>query len=337
MQLDLFIPTYNRSRLLDECLKSVYRARRPQDLNITVVVVDNNSTDNTKEVVQPYLEQNELPCRYIFVGRPGKSAALNEAVAQTSAELTGFIDDDEQIDPGWFEVVRREMTPDSPLDYIGGPYYPNWEIPLPNWLPSASQYGGAGLVIHFSTQRAAYTKDFDGLLYGGNAVIRRATLEKVIPFPEKLGKIGSKIRSGQDELTYHRLLNIGARGESVPDLIIYHWIPAARMTKRYYRKWAIGHGIGVGYQYRERSFSETGLLGIPRYKFGNVVRGLKSMLFAQSARDRFSAQLAILDCFAMLYGRHIYGRFNADAWMSFAARHRRWHLPETGRSGTPSH
>jgi len=66
---------------------------------------------------------------------------------------------------------------------------------------------------------------------GGNAVIRRATLERVLPYPERLGKIGNKIRSGEDEVIYHRLLDIGARGIVLPDLIITHWIPAERMTR----------------------------------------------------------------------------------------------------------
>ena len=139
-------------------------------------------------------------------------------------------------------------------------------------------------------------------------VIRRSTLQKVLPYPVELGKIGAKIRSGMDEIIYHRLLKIGARGVVVPDLIIYPWIPASRLTKRYYRKWAVGRGVGVGFQLRERGFPEPGLLGIPRYKFGDAARGFRSMLAARSERERFTAQLAILDCLGTIYGRHLYAR-----------------------------
>jgi glycosyltransferase involved in cell wall biosynthesis len=303
MYLDLIIPTYRRAHLLNECLKSVFLATRPKGLNITVIVVDNNSGDNTREVVQPFLERPELPCRYIFVGRPGKSAALNEALAQTNGELVGFVDDDEQLDPAWFEVAYREFSAIAQIDFIGGPFVPNWERAAPDWLPVA--YPGAiGIVLR--PARTTFSHEFRGMLMGGNAVIRRTTLERVLPYPEQLGKIGNKIRSGEDEVIYHRLLGIGARGIVVPDLIIHHWIPAERMTKSYFRRWIVGRGISLGSQLRERGFKEPGLLGIPRYQFGACFRALWPMLTAKSQRERFTAQLSVLDCFATLYGRHFY-------------------------------
>jgi glycosyltransferase involved in cell wall biosynthesis len=303
MDIDIIIPTYNRAYLLKDCLRSVFAATRPKGLNITVIVVDNNSGDNTREVVQPFLERPELPCRYIFVGRPGKSAALNEALAQTNGELVGFVDDDEQLDPAWFEVAYREFSAIAQIDFIGGPFVPNWERAAPDWLPVA--YPGAiGIVLR--PARTTFSHEFRGMLMGGNAVIRRTTLERVLPYPEQLGKIGNKIRSGEDEVIYHRLLGIGARGIVVPDLIIHHWIPAERMTKSYFRRWIVGRGISLGSQLRERGFKEPGLLGIPRYQFGACFRALWPMLTAKSQRERFTAQLSVLDCFATLYGRHFY-------------------------------
>jgi glycosyltransferase involved in cell wall biosynthesis len=303
MDLDLILPTFNRARLLKDCLDSILRATRPAGLRITVVVVDNNSKDDTKSLVKAFIDQSALPIRYIFVERAGKSAALNEAIAQTDAELVGLIDDDEQLDPEWFEVAYREFLGSPELDYVGGPYYPNWEQAQPKWFPS--RYGGiVGIVPR--PERIAFSPEFNGMLMGGNAIIRRSVLQKVLPYPEHLGKIGKKIRSGEDEVIYHRLLEIGAKGTVVPDLIIHHWIPADRLTKSYCRRWAVGRGISEGSQLRERGFSEPGLLGIQRYKFGIALQGMKEMLFARSQQERFAAQLSVLDCFATLYGRYFY-------------------------------
>jgi glycosyltransferase involved in cell wall biosynthesis len=303
MDLDLIIPTYNRADLLRDCLNSVLVAARPEGLNVTLVVVDNNSTDKTKEVVQSFLGQGDIAIRYIFVERPGKSAALNDALAQTGGELVGLIDDDEQIDPAWFEVAYREFSAAGQVDFIGGPYVPNWECSAPDWLPTT--YPGAiGIVLR--PERAAFSGDYGGMLMGGNAIIRRTTLQRVLPYPEQLGKIGKKIRSGEDEVIYHRLLDIKARGMVVPDLVIRHWIPAARLTKKYFRRWVIGRGISIGSQIRERGFEQSGLLGIPRYKFGASIRALGLMLRSGPEYERFTAQLTILDCLATLYGRHFY-------------------------------
>jgi len=308
MNFDLIIPTYNRSRLLVECLESVFRARRPDDLQITVIIVDNNSSDNTREIVKPYLERSEIPCRYLFVQRTGKSAALNEALAQTNGELIGFIDDDEQLDASWFEVAWREMSSNPSLEYIGGPYHPNWEVPLPDSLPPASVYS-AGLGIVLVSERREFNASFPGILMGGNIVIRRSTLQKVLPYPEELGKLGEKIRYGEDEAIYHRLLSIRARGECIPELIIYHWIPAERMTKRYYRNWCFGRAIGVGFQYRNRVGTEPRLLGIPKFRIDHAIWGIRVQLSTRSMQDKFLAQMDILSCLGMLYGRHFYNRF----------------------------
>ena len=303
MNIDIILTTYNRVQLLTDCLKSVLLANRPKNLNISLVIVDNNSTDGTREIVQPFLESRELAIRYIFVARPGKSAALNEALAQTDGEFVGLIDDDEQLDADWFEIVAREFSNSPQIDYIGGPYLANWEQAPPTWL--SRKYSGAVGIVHYP-ERRAFSHEFGQMLMGGNAVIRRTALQRVLPYPEQLGKIGKKIRSGEDEVIYHRLLGIGALGIFVPELIIHHWIPAHRLTKRYFRKWVIGRGISIGSQIRERGFKETSMLGIPRYQFGAAARSLLQMLVAKSQRERFTAQLTILDCFATLYGRHFY-------------------------------
>jgi glycosyltransferase involved in cell wall biosynthesis len=301
MNLNVIIATHNRSDLLNDCLQSILLATRPPNLQIKIVVVDNRSTDNTKEVVQRYVESREIPVQYIFAERPGKAAALNDALAQTNGELIGLIDDDEQLERSWFEVVEREFSSDHQLDFIGGQYHPNWESPAPDWV-SKHFRGAIGIVLN--PVRVAFSPDFPGILMGGNAVIRRSTLNKVLPYPEHLGKIGKKIRSGEDEVIYHRLLALGARGMNVPELIIYHWIPTERLTKTYYRKWVIGRGISGGLQLRERGFKVTGLLGIPRYQFGLVGKAFANLLRSRSPSERFAAQLTILDCMSTLYGRH---------------------------------
>ncbi len=303
MQLDLIVPTYNRARLLEKTLRSVRQAVIPAGLDVRVLVVDNNSTDDTKQVVARVSLQMGVPVEYLFVGRAGKSAALNEAIAITSGELIGMIDDDEELDPKWFDVALREFTDDPELEYIGGPYLPNWEQQPPAWLP-LSYNGIIGIVPR--PNRVAFSPEFSGMLMGGNTVIRRATLIKVLPYPEHLCKIGAKILSGEDEVIYHRLLDLKAKGIVVPDLMIYHWIPAERLTRRYYRKWIVGRGSSMGSQMRERSVPGLSLLGIPRYKFGAAVRGLADMFISRTSQARFIAQLDVLDCFATLYGRYFY-------------------------------
>ena len=183
----------------------------PATMTLSVLVVDNNSTDDTAQVVSDFIKESKLPIRSLFVARPGKSAALNDALSQTDGELVGLIDDDEEIDPSWVAVVHREFLENPDLDFIGGPYHPNWEIPAPAWLPK--DFDGAICSIPNTKRERFCTWDYEtntgsGMLMGGNAVIRRPILNKVLPYPEFLGKIAEKIRSGEDEVIYHRLLRL---------------------------------------------------------------------------------------------------------------------------------
>ena len=71
--------------------------------------------------------------RYLFEPTSGKPYALNTGIAATHGDLIGLIDDDEEVDEGWFECIAREFEVDS-VDFIGGKVLPRWEAARPQWL-----------------------------------------------------------------------------------------------------------------------------------------------------------------------------------------------------------
>ncbi len=89
MTLDVVIATYNRSALLRRALDSLLAADQPASLPFVVIVCDNNSTDDTAAVVAAYQERFRGQLRYVFERTPGKSSALNTALAASSGELVG--------------------------------------------------------------------------------------------------------------------------------------------------------------------------------------------------------------------------------------------------------
>ena len=134
-------------------------------MTLTVVVVNNNSTDDTAQVISSFIENSKLAIRSLFVAQPGKSAALNQAIASTDSEFVGFIDDDERIDSQWFQVVLKEFAQDAELEYIGGPYHPDWETDKTNdWL-TLTYPGVVGIVRR--PARTPFTREFGGMLMGG--------------------------------------------------------------------------------------------------------------------------------------------------------------------------
>lgn len=307
MHLEVVVPTYNRADLLPVCLKSLHAAGIPHGMTVGITVVDNNSQDNTREVVETWKGQFNGRLRYVFEPVQGRSAALNAGICASQSDLIGFIDDDEEIDETWYRTVYQVFTTDE-VDFIGGPYVPKWEQQAPAWLPS--DHEGVIGMVDAGNAIIPYNEDYPGILMGGNAVISRRAIEKVGLYLTSLGRTGQRLLAGEDEHMYRRLLESGAQGLYVPQLKIYHLVPASRLTKTYYRRWSFWRGVSCGVLDRTQPQNVRYLLGIPRYLFGEASRGLIGWLMAplrsMAESQEFSYELAIWDLLGFFYGKHFY-------------------------------
>ena len=304
MQLDVIIATYNRQAMLRRTLESLLAAEVPPGCEARVTVVDNNSKDETRQVVESYREKFNGRLAYLFEGRQGKSYALNSAIAATKGELVGMIDDDEEIEARWYARAFAAFGEED-VDFIGGPYVPRWGAERPEWFPE--NYRGVVGWVDGGERREVYGENFGGMLMGGNAVIRRATLAKVGPYSTSLGRTDKHLLSCEDEEMYQRLLSAGARGLYLPDLIIYHYVPPERLTKRYFRRWCFWRGVSLGVMDRERPSPVAYLGGVPRWLYGAAAHGfLQTAGRANDPARRFSGELAVWDFAGFFYGKHFY-------------------------------
>ena len=135
MRLDVIVPTYNREHLLKHALQSLLAAEIPTGLTIYITVVDNNSTDQTRQTVNAFKPPFGGRLNYLFEPKQGKSAALNAGITATNGDLVGMLDDDEEIDGSWYVCVDKAFS-NQDVDFIGGPYRPRWGGPPPPWLPN---------------------------------------------------------------------------------------------------------------------------------------------------------------------------------------------------------
>ena len=304
MRLDVVIPTYNRQGSLARTLESLARASCPPELKVGVTVVDNNSTDSTPATVESW--KAKIPrLSYLFEKRQGRSFALNAGIEGTSGDLVGFIDDDEEIDEGWYRTIY-DVFSSGKVDFIGGPYVPKWEISPPSWLPK--EYCGVIGDIQSSDKVVPFDDKYPGILMGGNAVFTRAILERVGHYLTTVSRKGKRLLAGEDEDMYKRLLDARANGLYIPELRIFHCIPAERLTKSYYRRWCFWRGVSSGVLDRDRPAEVPYLLGVPRYLYGNAARGLLRNL-SPNGNDksrRFSNELATWDFAGFFYGKHFY-------------------------------
>src|SRR6185503_14372472 len=136
LDVTVLICTYNRASMLGPTLDSLAQMEAP-GLNWDVLVVDNNSSDDTAAVVQSRAASYPVPLRYLFEGRQGKSNALNTGMASTDADIIAFTDDDVQVPANWLSRTKAAFDTHN-CDYVGGPVAPWWEATPPRWLPTSN-------------------------------------------------------------------------------------------------------------------------------------------------------------------------------------------------------
>jgi len=122
MQVTIGIATWNRSALLRQTLESLAALEIPRGIRATVIVADNNSSDDTKavvEAIQPRLGP-DLSLEYLFESTQGKSHALNALIAAARGEWLLLLDDDVLVEPGWLELYVRAMNRYPKAACLGG-------------------------------------------------------------------------------------------------------------------------------------------------------------------------------------------------------------------------
>jgi glucosyl-dolichyl phosphate glucuronosyltransferase len=306
MRLDVVIPTYNRQQSLARTLGSLQKARVPNGLSVGITVVDNNSSDETRLVVERW-SQELSGVSYVYENKQGRSFALNAGIQATSGDLIGFIDDDEEIEESWYESVYDAFS-SRDVDFIGGPYIPNWEVEPPNWLPR--KYCGVIGDIQAGDRIVPFDESYPGILMGGNAVLKREILNRVGLYMTSVSRKGKKLLAGEDEEMYQRLLKANAKGLYLPHLRIFHHIPAERLTKSYFRRWCFWRGVSSGVLDRQQPADVRYLFGVPRYLYGAAARGMLSNVVgvfrSTDASCRFANELASWDLAGFFYGKHFY-------------------------------
>ena len=109
MRVSVILCTYNRCESLRTALQSVAACRFPESTPWEVLVVDNNSKDQTPAVVEEFVQQYPGRFRYLFEPQPGKSHALNSGIQEARGDILAFMDDDVTVDPGWLQTLTNVL------------------------------------------------------------------------------------------------------------------------------------------------------------------------------------------------------------------------------------
>ncbi len=250
------ICTYNRDRYLGDAIDSLLA----QDCDsYEILVVDNASTDRTREIVESRLSHPRL--NYVYEPVLGLSVARNTGAKHTTAPILAYLDDNAIASVGWLQILVEAYQKNDKLAIAGGKVTLLWpnDIEPPQWISDALA-GGLGA---YDLGESMVYIDQPGLTPRGlNYAIRRTFLEKIGGFDANLGRVGKKLLSNEELYMTELALQQGWQVAYLPDALVAHNVAPERLNRTWFlqRSW----WQGVSECYREEIAGRSGIAQLGR-------------------------------------------------------------------------
>lgn len=305
-RVTVLICTYNRVERLRETLDALQDMSCPDNCDVEIVIVDNNSTDGTREAVQSAAEGARFPVRYLLETQQGKSFALNLGLAHSRGDVLALTDEDVLPAVDWLQrVVAAFRTYD--VTFVFGKVLPRWSTtPPPELLTERAQHiWGPLALLDYGDAIAHYEPDSRGLglPIGANLSFSRQAVITTGGWRTDLGKVNNTLISGEDHEIFMRLRRHHLyRGVYDPANQVRHYVPASRLTRAYFRRWFYWSGktraLMLQDLYPELDIDRVlKLAGTPRFLFRQgfeeTTRYVRA-LWQQDALGIFIEELALI-------------------------------------------
>ncbi|MGZ4972606.1 MAG: glycosyltransferase [Limisphaerales bacterium] len=227
-RISIIVCTRNRSASMARTLEALRQLTIPTDWQLELIVVDNASTDNTKEVVAS-ANLPRFAVRWVEEAAKGKSFALNKGIAASTGEVLLFTDDDIIPAPDWLEALARPLLANE-CDAVAG------RIDLAEHLQRPWLKGSYARWLAVTGEEPE--EGFE--LIGANMGIRREVLTKVPGYDEELapGAIGL----GEDTLFTWQMAEAGLRIKFAKEARVIHAAEPWRLTRASWLNMARSHG-----------------------------------------------------------------------------------------------
>lgn len=311
MQFSVVIPTYNRADELAPTLKSL--AALKTKARWEVIVADNNSTDDTRAVVEAASRTFPAELIYLFEREQGRSAALNAGIRKSRGAVVVTTDDDVRVETDWLERCGKALD-DLGCDYVGGRVLPIWRAPRPSWIPDhgGKQWAVIAL-LDYGPDPIPFFTQAHRVPLGVNMAFRREAFDRAGFWSNEVGRKKGTLLGQEVREWMYRARAAGLRGSYAPGMVVRHVIQGERLNKRYFRRWYYWNGISRALLYRdawidmqapentEVDFSRVPhILGVPRFFYRKAPRELRRWLMSALKGDAV-------------------GSFDAELWLWFFA------------------
>lgn len=271
MKITVILCTHNRAGCLGEALQSVLASELPSSVEWEVLVVDNNSSDQTCAVAKEFCLRYPGRVRYLFEEHQGLSFARNAGIQEARGDVLAFMDDDVTVGPMWLQNLTAALL-DGSWTGAGGPIRLQGNFVPPRWLRLEGSFSmGGALAALFDLGETPV--ELRQAPYGTNMAYAKSMFQKYGGFRTDLGRNGSSLIGKEDTEFGARLLAAGERLWYEPSAVVYHPVLQERVSKRYFLAWWFSCGRAT---VRERG-TRPGVLGVPRYFFSAGMVALSAL------------------------------------------------------------
>lgn len=265
MKITIAVCTWNWADSLRKTLEAFLRLQIPRGVEVQFLVVNNNCTDHTDQVIEEY--SKKLPLTRLLESKQGLSHARNRAVSAATGELILFTDHDAIVQPDWLTSYVEASNRWPQAVYFGGVISPLYETQPPSWVKTNIHLlEGAVLIRNLGSEERRL--DPCEQVFGANIAFRRSIFE-ADRFDANFGPSGKDLILGDETSFVARLIAKGLFGVWVPSAKVQHFVPKKRTSLKFVHRYFVAMGrtqIRVG--------------GIPS---GKKIWGVPRTLFRQWA------------------------------------------------------
>jgi len=277
-KISAVICSYNRARFIINAVESIFN----QDFDkrrYEVIVVDNNSTDDTVQLLAAYKANHpDYYFSYYTEHNQGVAYTRTRCAKEAKGEIIAYLDDDSTAQPGWLSSIVSFFDEHPDTWSVGGKIIPKFLTGIPDWY---SKYF-FGLVGNFD--QGPEVKKLTGARYpcGANMAFRVKVFEEIGYFNTDLGRKGTGLLANEEKDIYLRILQHHHNVYYLPHVAVLHCVEANKFDKAYVKRHSMG--IGGGERLRLKGQSLALLIKFFEYfaKWGYaVVYGIGFLLKGQ--------------------------------------------------------
>lgn len=274
MTLSIIICSYNRASYISDALTSLYVQSSGLD-NFEVIFVDNNSTDNTKEVYAQWRQTNTNG-QFTFISemQQGASFARNTGAAIAKGEWVCFMDDDAVATTDYVKNIIKHIQDQPFIVGFGGRIIPKYIPAEPKWM----SYYVSSLVGNFDYAPTACAFENGKYPLESNMIVKKSVYDQIGGFNVNLpGVVGTLRIGGEGKELFYKIIALGHTIYYDPSICVHHVVEVKKLTSEY--MYRVASGIGRGEKTRTLNISNGAyLMKILEYllKLGaGIILGIK--------------------------------------------------------------